>query len=173
MAGSVNKETDLPVRLYLEGLSIPQVSAQTGIALSTLRFRLKRRGLLRTRAEGVRMAAQDGRLGSGLRGKSRTFTKQHCKAISEARLRHSAQHAKGTRITSSGYVEYTKGPNKGRSVHVLKMESRLGRPLREDECVHHIDGDTLNNEDNNLALVTRSGHTRLHQREKRIAKGLE
>jgi len=44
MAGSVNKDADWPVRLYLDGLSIPQVSAETGIALSTLRFHLKRWG---------------------------------------------------------------------------------------------------------------------------------
>lgn len=167
MAGSVNKV--IPSELYLQGLSIPQVSKQTGIAQSTLRFRFKREGILRDRATAVRMAAKEGRLGDGLRGKSRIFTKQHCDAISKGRRKWSEENALGTRISSNGYVEYTKGPSKGRSVHVVKMEARIGRALSEDECVHHIDGDKQNNEDNNLALVTRSGHTRLHRREDAIS----
>ena len=50
------------------------------------------------------------------------------------------------------------------------MERRLGRRLRPDEHVYHIDGDRLNNDENNLALVTRSGHARLHRREERIIR---
>jgi hypothetical protein len=52
------------------------------------------------------------------------------------------------------------------------MESRLGRPLREDEQVHHIDRDRSNNSDDNLALVTRAGHGRLHRFEDSLS-GIE
>lgn len=166
---SVNKVT--PSDLYRQGLSIPQVSEAVNIPRSTLRFRFAREGILRDRGTGVRMAASEGRLGAGLRGKSRTFSASHCEAISEARNKWADENAAGVRITPSGYMEYTRGPHKGRSVHVVMMEDRLGRRLREDECVHHIDGDKLNNTENNFALVTRSGHTRLHRREQRIAKG--
>lgn len=169
---SVNKVIQNAVRLYNDGLSIPQVADELGLGRGMLRYRLHKLGVLRTREEGVKLAAQNGRLGSGFRGKTREFSEEHCENISKGRVRWAdAGNAVGVSIKQSGYVEYTRGPHKGRSVHVVKMEKRLGRPLLDDECVHHIDGDKTNNEDNNLALLTRSGHQRLHQRERRIAKG--
>lgn len=36
--------------------------------------------------------------------------------------------------------------------HILVMEERLGRPLRPGEVVHHVDGDTANNDPANLEL---------------------
>lgn len=171
MSGSVNKVILDPSRLYLDGLSIPQVSRITGIALSTLRFRFKAEGILRTRVQGVRIAAQGGRLGSGFRGKRRNFTPEHCAAISAGKIAWADENAVGVSEKPNGYIEYTRGEHKGRSVHVVAMEERIGRRLLPDECVHHIDGNPLNNDSNNLALVTRSGHMRLHRREQRIAKG--
>ena len=173
MAGSVNKVIIIgpdPSEMYVAGASIPQVSAATGIAISTLRFRFKREGILRSRSDAIRLAAGDGRLGSGLRGKHRDFSPSHCSAISRARLVWGEEHAAGVSLKPSGYVEFTRGPHKGKSVHQVKMEERLGRLLSNDECVHHIDGIKTNNEDNNLALVTRSGHARLHRREQSLSK---
>lgn len=39
----------------------------------------------------------------------------------------------------------------------------LVSPHINDENIHHIDGNKSNNLDNNLALVTVSGHMRLHR----------
>lgn len=170
MAGSVNKVIELAVARYAQGESIPQVADDLGISRSVLRYHLHKRGVLRDRAEAVRMAAKEGRLGSGMRGKSRVFTAEHRANISQARLRWAdGGNCVGVSLKPSGYVAFTRGPNKGRSVHVVQMEKRLGRPLMDDECVHHIDGDKTNNQDNNLALVTRSGHTRLHRHEDSLA----
>ena len=172
MAGSVNKVIEEAAGLYVAGESIPQIAVKLGLGAGMIRYQLHKRGILRCRAEGVRLAAEQGRLGSGWRGKDREFTPQHCENISKSRARWAnAGNAVGVSLKPSGYIEYTRGPHKGRSVHVVKMEDRIGRPLRDDECVHHIDGDKTNNEDSNLALVTRSGHQRLHQRERRIARG--
>lgn len=165
MARGVNKVIQEAEKMYIGGQSLPEVSRLTGIAISTLRYRFMKAGILRSRAEGVRQAAANGNLGTGMRGKRRNFTEKHKKAISEARLRWGDQNAVGTRITSSGYVEFTRGPHKGRLEHVVVMEERLQRPLFEDESVHHIDGCKTNNQDNNLALCTRSGHARIHRRE--------
>ena len=117
-------------------------------------------------------AKLSGKLGSARRGKTFPPMSEAQRAkISASRLAWSERCAVGHRVTPSGYVEFTKGPHKGRSQHVVLMEERLGRSLMADEVVHHIDGNRTNNEPNNLALMTRSAHTRLHRREKRLAKG--
>jgi len=165
MAGSVNKVIEDAILRYVQGESIPQVADSIGMPRSSFRYRLQKVGALRGRAEGVRLAARDGRLGGGFRGKAREFSPEHCANISDARQRWADRNSSGVSLKPSGYLEYTRGPHKGRHVHVVKMEERLGRALLEDECVHHIDSDKTNNADNNLALVTISGHGRLHRRE--------
>lgn len=42
------------------------------------------------------------------------------------------------------------------------MAYELGRALRRDEVVHHIDGNKLNNIPRNLALTNQSEHKREH-----------
>lgn len=168
MARGINKV----ILLYESGQSIPQVAAETGLSRSKVRDILKEQGSLRSRSEGIRMAAQQGRLGSGFRGKQRQFTNEHKHSISKARADWGEKNAAGTRINSSGYIEFTRGENKGRLEHVVKMEQRIGRRLQSDECVHHIDGNKQNNDDNNLALMTVSGHSKLHRREETL-QGIE
>jgi len=150
--------------MYVSGMSIPQISDATGICRSTVRHRLLASGVtLRSRAEGVRDAAKNGRLGSGLRGKSRQFSDAHRQAISDARSKWGDKNAKGTSLKQNGYLEYTTGPHKGRLLHVVKMEEQIGRRLKRGECVHHIDENKLNNDLSNLALMTVSAHAKLHR----------
>ena len=47
--------------------------------------------------------------------------------------------------------------------HIAKMVGYLGRALTIDEVVHHRDGDKTNNEIENLELLTRSEHAKLHK----------
>jgi hypothetical protein len=42
--------------------------------------------------------------------------------------------------------------------HVLLMEKFIGRKIYRNECIHHIDGNSLNNDINNLYLMTNSDH---------------
>lgn len=46
--------------------------------------------------------------------------------------------------------------------HRLVMERALGRPLREDEVIHHIDCDPRNNEEANLIAATVRQHFLSH-----------
>lgn len=68
----------------------------------------------------------------------------------------------GRRITAFGYVQVTPerdhlyremaDDNGTVYEHRLVMAEHLGRPLRADETVHHIDGDRQNNDLSNLQL---------------------
>jgi hypothetical protein len=158
VSASVNKVIDL----YTEGNSIPQIAALMGMAKSTIRKRLIDNGvILRTRSEGVRLAGP--RMSEMRRGTSRAFTSEWCANISAARLRWADEHAAGLSKKPSGYIEITRGVEKGRGEHVVIMERRLGRRLLPDEVVHHIDENRSNNSPDNLALMTRVGHSRHHQ----------
>lgn len=48
--------------------------------------------------------------------------------------------------------------------HILKAEEILGRSLKDDEVVHHKDGNRANNSYNNLLVFhNKANHTRFHQ----------
>ena len=64
-------------------------------------------------------------------------------------------------MTNGGYVTVTRDGST-RYVHRLIMEEHLGRPLTDDEDVHHIDRDRKNNAIENLVVMSRSDHHRLH-----------
>ncbi len=66
----------------------------------------------------------------------------------------------------NGYkVKYINGYNKKGNVkeHRYIMEQYIGRKLKPEEIVHHIDGDKTNNEISNLKIMTRGEHSRLHR----------
>ena len=153
--------------MYLAGDSIPVIHEKTNIPLSTLRFRFKKAGILRSRADGVRNAVEQGRL-VGQKGVKRTFTQTWCDNLSKAKLAIGEMTATGI-DTSKVYPRFTRGKYKGKFVHQVVMETWLGRPLVDGEAVHHIDGDKTNNDIDNLALMTLSGHARLHRFEDELA----
>ena len=51
---------------------------------------------------------------------------------------------------------------RGRHEHRIVIEEMLGRPLRSDEIVHHKNKDVRDNRPENLEVMTRSEHARLH-----------
>lgn len=46
--------------------------------------------------------------------------------------------------------------------HRLVMEKHLGRRLLKSEHIHHIDGNTLNNNVDNLLIMDRAEHVKMH-----------
>lgn len=155
---------DTAADLYASGKSIHDVADALGTNYSRARKHLLAAGVvLRTKAAGTRLAGP--KLAALRRGKKRTFTAAWRKNISVARQRHANKHALGVSLKPSGYLEFTRGPNKGRAVHVVVLEEHIGRPLADDEVVHHIDGDRLHNDVSNLLLMTRAAHSAHHGRE--------
>jgi len=57
--------------------------------------------------------------------------------------------------------------------HIVVVEKMIGRRLREDELVHHLDGDTVNNVPTNLLVLLKSQHMKLHAWFTRGAPGIE
>lgn len=53
-------------------------------------------------------------------------------------------------------------PDGERLEHRVVMERKLGRPLRDDEIVHHVDEDKSNNDPENLEVMSQSDHARHH-----------
>ncbi len=69
----------------------------------------------------------------------------------------------------NGYlVQYT-GDGHGIKMHIKIMEEAINRKLRDDECVHHINGDRLDNRLENLQLMTIGEHSQLHRLKERDA----
>ena len=66
-------------------------------------------------------------------------------------------------LTKDGYLLIT---IHGRKIleHRYVMQQILGRPLEQNEIVHHINGDRLNNHPTNLILMSLAAHTKQHKR---------
>jgi len=62
---------------------------------------------------------------------------------------------------SKNYYQFFRH-NGEKSVHVFVIEKTINRPLFKNECVHHVDGNSLNNNLNNLCLLTCKEHGKAH-----------
>lgn len=49
------------------------------------------------------------------------------------------------------------------ALHRVLMENKLGRLLENNEVIHHINGDGQDNNIENLQVMTRSDHMKLHR----------
>lgn len=65
------------------------------------------------------------------------------------------------------YLRITAGPQRGQYVHILVASAKLGRALRDDETVDHINRDTLDNRPENLDVLTYEEHGRVTARRRR------
>ncbi len=69
---------------------------------------------------------------------------------------------KGYGVDKKGYAVVHIGSNHYQRQHRLVMERYLGRKLKVYEVVHHKDRNKLNNNIDNLVLMTKKEHDKLH-----------
>ena len=72
------------------------------------------------------------------------------------------------RIDNYGYYRITSGKegNNTKRLHDLVFEDYWGGKIPEGYVIHHIDGDKLNNDINNLQMMERGEHISLHKKNK-------
>lgn len=75
----------------------------------------------------------------------------------EARARKRDRMCKGN--ATGDYTSFM-----GDFEHRLIAKAKLGRELKPDEVVHHIDGNPHNNKPSNLQVMTRAEHMRHHMK---------
>ncbi len=81
------------------------------------------------------------------------------------------------RNTGMGWMEngylYIRIDGRKIAFHRWVKEQQLGRRLRSDEIVHHVDFNPMNNDPANLSILSHSEHTGLHALGKRRRWTLE
>lgn len=107
------------------------------------------------------------RLGKSMKGTH--LSEDTKRKISEKRKLHAPGHRKKR---TDGYIalyypDYPGCTSDGYVMeHVYIMEQHIGRKLKDEECVHHIDRNRANNELSNLKIMTRSEHMSFHAKER-------
>lgn len=85
--------------------------------------------------------------------------------VNHVEAKHAPRISKGYRYVyaPNSVGAKTSGSYKGYVFeHRLIMEKHIGRPLTDNEDVHHIDFNPLNNDITNLMLLSKCEHSRLH-----------
>lgn len=104
--------------------------------------------------------------------KGRSLSEDHKKNISIS-LKNSAifklsikrgpeHNAFKYKTMSSGYVFITVESFIKRAEHRVVLEQKIGRKLTSKEIIHHKDFNKTNNDPDNLEIMSRSGHAKLH-----------
>ena len=150
------------IQEYKDGASIMEIAERFGTNYSAARKVLLSHGIrLRNSQEAANQSYANGRKATGNKIEKHTIDARQ--NMSKAKRIFWLGRARGTRLTQTGYVEFTTGPNKGRLQHVVLMENHIGRRLALNEVVHHINRNPSDNRMDNLQLMTRTEHSALHR----------
>ncbi len=159
-------------RMYIdEQKSTTIIASELAIPISTIRYWIKKYQIpFRSVSEG-KIAVNKMGYRKPHRGYKMNLTEeQRAKRYKNLQRYVDSITISGISLKPNGYYEITIGPNKYRPLHVVIMEKHIGRHLRSNECVHHINHIKTDNRIENLQLMTRAEHSRLHIKERIKAK---
>lgn len=177
------------VKLYQSGTSVEQIARQYGVGRAAVRNALYRQKYpTRSRAEAGAVKNPDRFVelwDSGMTvkeiehvtGRNRVTIYKYLRRAGKDLFNRGQRHhlwKGGAVIDSSGHRRvllrkddpfYSMVNSQGYVLeHRLAMARKLGRPLKRNETVHHLDGDRLNNAPDNLQLRSgRHGKGTTHQ----------
>lgn len=120
----------------------------------------------------VEFDAREKNKGKGIkRMEAMKYCSRGCMAKDRAKTHNQENHHlwKGGLFDHNGYkrINVYEGDGNRRlpMQHVDIMENHIGRKLEPDEIVHHIDRNRSNNELDNLQIMKRTDHSKLHYEE--------
>ena len=97
-------------------------------------------------------------------------TKRFCSTECACETRRNKERVATQGKNGYKYIWFADGS--GQPEHRYIIEKELGRKLDSNECVHHKDGNRANNDLDNLEVLTRAEHSKLH-RQQELTEGKE
>lgn len=151
------------IERYERGESVADICKGTEINPATLRRRFLKLGVMRDVKSALRIAFTSGKMSGRKTRKGIPASEETKQLLKEKALQRAQTRARGWRVNSCGYAEFTRGEFQNVLVHRFVVEAHIGRKLSSSECVHHIDGNKLNNDISNLEIMTFAEHAKTHR----------
>lgn len=128
-------------RLYLEGNSPSKIASLAGVTPSSVRAKLRKWGIIRSKQEGLLL----------------------CLSRGEARRVSGANHYrwKGGEYREHGYVYVSIGKSKHRNRSHIVWEQTHGQPLPKGWVIHHLNGIKDDDRPENLLAMPKNKHDRI------------
>ena len=163
------------VSIYLAGHSSEEIAKTAGVSPTQILRVLRKHTDIRSASENKKLShsRMETKLRLSAAAKGRRCP-DHVKDALRQNIGSKNANWRNGLTLSGGYLMFTassaNGEHAGKHLHSVIAEWKVKRPIRKNEAVHHIDGDKLNNNPENLRVMTKSDHARLHALESGLGK---